>query len=167
MILFILAVMWVCLLLPPWLRGRAEARPTDSVRHFRRQLTVLEKATPGYVAPFTSRGAESGLAQSISRTFPAGQGASVMSRQQAYKRRREIVTYLVGAAVLSLALVPFTTKLMWLIHLAVDVLLVAYLALIARARHIAAEREVKLRYLPGNEVADPVRLLQQMGGGRG
>lgn len=169
MVIVILAVMWICLLLPPWLRGRAESRPTDSVRSFRRQLTVLEKATPGYVAPKSVAvpTRSGGIVQSISRTVPAGQRASVMSRSQAYKRRREIVTYLAGAAVLSLALVPFTRTSMLLVHLVIDALLVAYLGLLARARHIAAEREVKLRYLPqGGDVADPVRLLQQMGGSR-
>ena len=35
-----------------------------------------------------------------------------------------------------------------LLHSAVDVLLVAYVALLARAQKLAAEREMKVRYLP-------------------
>ena len=47
LVLVILAVTWAAVLLPPWLRGRHHDRPSDSIHSFRRQLSVLERATPG------------------------------------------------------------------------------------------------------------------------
>src|SRR5205085_2879709 len=44
--LLILAVVWAVVLVPPWLRSRADARPADSIGAFRHRLTVLERTGP-------------------------------------------------------------------------------------------------------------------------
>ncbi|MBV8162398.1 MAG: hypothetical protein JO265_15875, partial [Acidimicrobiia bacterium] len=45
-LLLILAVVWAAVLVPPWLRSRADARPADSISAFRHRLTVLERTGP-------------------------------------------------------------------------------------------------------------------------
>src|SRR5207302_5156867 len=45
-LLLILAVVWAVVLVPPWLRSRADARPADSIGAFRHRLTVLERTGP-------------------------------------------------------------------------------------------------------------------------
>ena len=51
-----------------------------------------------------------------------------------------------------------------LVHVVLDVLFVAYCALLVRAKNVATEREVKVRYLPGRTMsAEPTLLLRQSG----
>src|SRR5205807_5282983 len=45
-VLLILAVVWAAVLVPPWLRNRADARPADSITAFRHRLRVLERTGP-------------------------------------------------------------------------------------------------------------------------
>ena len=51
MVLLILAALWAALLVPPYLRNRAENRPADSIGDFRHQLRVLQRTGPSSVAP--------------------------------------------------------------------------------------------------------------------
>src|SRR5215207_11264810 len=46
-VLVLLAVIWAAVLIPPWLQGRREARPTATIRSFHRQLFLLGQAAPG------------------------------------------------------------------------------------------------------------------------
>ena len=71
---------------------------------------------------------------------------------------------LASAAALTLVLGVLLGGPVLLLHLVVDVLLVAYVALLARAQQLAAEREMKVRYLPqrgGNP--EPALLLRRSG----
>src|SRR5437588_10387809 len=45
-VLLILALVWAAVLVPPWLRNRADARPADSITAFRHRLNVLERTGP-------------------------------------------------------------------------------------------------------------------------
>ena len=45
-VLVLLAVIWAAVLIPPWLQGRREARPTATIRSFHRQLFLLGQAAP-------------------------------------------------------------------------------------------------------------------------
>ena len=50
MVLVVLAVVWAVVLIPPWLRSRAEGRPGDSIGAFHRQLTAAgyrDNGAPG------------------------------------------------------------------------------------------------------------------------
>ena len=46
----LLGVIWAAVLLPPWLQGRREARPTASIVNFRRQLWSLARTSPSYAS---------------------------------------------------------------------------------------------------------------------
>jgi hypothetical protein len=75
--------------------------------------------------------------------------ASGRRRQQAQKRRRDVLMGLVVAMAGSamLAMIP-GLSIMWLVNVVVDVLFVGYVALLVRMRNVAAEREMKLTFLP-------------------
>ena len=147
LVLVILAVMWAAVLLPPWLRGRTQDRPSDSIHSFRRQLSVLERATPGVPGQIRPE--------------------SVMTLSEAQRRRRLIIGAL-GALAGATLLAAFTSAGaarmgLFAVNLALDVALVGYLLLLAQARGVAAEREMKVRYLrtapaPGTQLAQAERL---------
>ena len=186
MVLVVLAIIWVAVLVPPALRARAEGRPGDSVSAFRRQLTVLRRTGPhtgrstasdwgrsrGYgsrgPAPVTSLTAR--RAQATHR--PVGRSSRVVgisrvgapaARSRTLRRRRDVFTALLGAAAVSLVLglVP-AFRVLLLVHLAVDALLVAYVALLIRQRSLAAEREMKVRFLPDSRPMEPALLRRSV-----
>jgi hypothetical protein len=51
LILLLVGAAWAGVLLPPLLRSRMDSRPGSSVTSFRRQLTSLQRSTPGGMAP--------------------------------------------------------------------------------------------------------------------
>src|SRR5205823_249049 len=69
---------------------------------------------------------------------------------RAQRRRRDIIFGLFAAMVGSLA-VGFLPglRVLWGLHLLLDALFAVYVGLLIRNRNIAAEREMKLRFLPG------------------
>lgn len=145
MVLLVLAGIWAAVLVPPVLRARAEGRAVDSIGSFRRQLRVLERSGPTTPAwPVTATAAPLG---------PSANGLMLMSGPPretiARKRRREVFKALLVAIGGSLVLgaIP-SLRLMWGVHLVLDVLFVGYVVLLIRMRNIAAERDLKVRYLP-------------------
>ena len=182
MLLLILAALWVALLLPPHLRNRAENRPADSIGDFRHQLRVLDRIGPTAVSPANSlRGARrpaSSLGLGLGR--PAGRrlatevvaasryarryaaaralAPDAMRRRASQRRRRDILFSLVGLTGLS-AIIGFVPgmSVMWLVTGAVGVMLVLYVGLLLHMRNRAAERELKVSFLParGSRVAAP------------
>jgi hypothetical protein len=145
-VLLILAVIWAAVLIPPLLGARAEGRPADSIGDFRRQLSVLRRAAPiGTPAPQP-------LAAYGTVPFVAGphtQSRQDAARRRTVKRRRDVFYALVTsmAGTLVLGMVPGLRVLLGL-HLVLDALFVAYVALLVRMRNQAAEREMKVRFLP-------------------
>jgi hypothetical protein len=134
-VLVVLAVVWAVVLIPPWLRSRAEGRPADSIGAFHRQLSTLE------------------------RTGPDG-GPAPASLQ---KRRRDVMVVL-GAAMLGTLALSFVPGLgaLVVLHILLDVLFAVYVALLIRLRGIAAEREMKLRFLPGShQQVEPALALRR------
>ncbi len=51
MLLAFLVVLWAVVLIPGYLRKRAEARENDSVSQFRRRLKVLQRTSPSLIEP--------------------------------------------------------------------------------------------------------------------
>ena len=146
MVLLILAVIWAAVLIPPLLGARAEGRPADSIGDFRRQLSVLRRAAPVGTPPANQLAAYGAV--------PFVPGPHTQSRQDAarrrtVKRRRDVFYALVTsmAGTLVLGMVPGFRVLLGL-HLVLDALFVAYVALLVRMRNQAAEREMKVRFLP-------------------
>lgn len=162
MVLLILAVIWAAVLIPPALRARAEGRPADSITAFHRQLSVLRRA-----APRTGRGynGEEPVVDDDAYAYRhvapmhlvAAHGAPVVgrrahaaaARRNARRRRRDVFMALLVAASVTLALgaIP-ALRMLWLVHVAADVLLIGYVALLVRQRNIATERDLKVRLLP-------------------
>ncbi|MDP8938241.1 MAG: hypothetical protein M3O23_11035, partial [Actinomycetota bacterium] len=84
------------------------------------------------------------------------------ARSRTLRRRRDVLTALVVAAVATLVLgaLPFL-RMLWTAHLVFDVLLVAYVAMLIRQRNAAAEREMKVRFLPGHGSLEPAMVRQE------
>lgn len=77
------------------------------------------------------------------------------------KRRRDIFVGLLVAMAGSLvlgALPPL--RVLWMLHVVVDLAFVAYVATLIYLRNAAAEREMKVRFLP-NAAAEPALLLRR------
>ena len=171
MVLLVLAGIWAVVLIPPAIRARAEGRPGDSISAFRRQLTVLRRTGPQVVRPTGSdhryrshtasasslsvhgplrsnRGATAVVAARPQVAGPSGTAASA-ARSRTMRRRRDVLSALVVAVVstLVLGLVP-ALRVLWAANVVADVLLGAYVALLVHQRNVAAERDMKVRYLP-------------------
>lgn len=154
-VLLILAVLWAAMLVPPYLRNRAEARPADSIGAFRRQMSTISRTTPGApTVPFMSmRRAAPPLPLPLSLSSaspvaaPVRRGAPSL-KAQTQKRRRDVFLFLLAAMATSL-LLSFLLPIMLVAHVAFDIAFVAYVALLIRMRNAAAERDMKVRFLPG------------------
>ena len=177
MVLLLLALIWGALLVS-WLRSRTATTFSDSVGTFRRHLNVLERTTPVSVRP-ANRLYEP-RARQIGSTYaarPAGPGritrpmagnAAALRRRQAQKRRRDVFFALLAGAVgaLALALVP-GLGIMWSVQVLFDILLGSYCAILIRLRNMAAEREMKLRYMPSARTSPRMRPTYDFGAGYG
>lgn len=168
MVLGLLAVVWIAVLAPPLLRRGAESRKADSVGDFRRHLGVLQRTGPSMIAPAHTRverrsasafsGPVSGYRPGATRPaarVPAGRGRTL-------RRRRNALAILAGSTFLFLVVGAMPRLHVVLAAAAVSlVLLVAYVALLVRLRNAAAEREMKLTFLPGPAVYEAGPLLRR------
>jgi hypothetical protein len=168
-VLVVLAGLWVLVLGVPLLRERMEGTAADSIGSFRKQLNVLERAAPT-VLPAANRlrvpthqvtggvllpPVPSATARAIANR------PSVLRKRQAQRRRREVLAVLVAliAGTLIAGFLP-GMRMLWGVNIVLDMLFVAYVSLLIRLRNIAAEREMKLRFLPGAP-AEPALLLRR------
>ena len=143
MVLLGLAVVWAAFLLPSWLRRRREGRPADSVLSFRRQLSTLERATPG--------GGYAPISQPIARH------SGPRSRAEARRRRRDVFYALLAATVVSLLLAVVMQGPMLCLGA-----LGAYTALLVQIQRRTLERVQKVRPLrPQTVTPDPAYLLRR------
>ena len=185
MVLLVLAGLWAAVLIPPAVRARAEGRPGDSIRNFKRQQSVLRRTGPhraslngggraaggdhwyrssqatltpvhgplrsGRTAPMTAHRAPVRVMRTASPASAA--------RSRTIRRRRDILTALLVAACSTLALgLLFSIGIMLVAHVVADILLVAYVALLVHQRNVAAERDMKVRFLPQPHRIDPALL---------
>lgn len=163
MLLFLVAVGWA-IYVAAWVRSRSERRGVNSISTFSKHLSVLERTSPARVGP-----GGNGERRPVGRPEPIFPAASyvparaAMSLPDARRRRRNVLAALAGAAVLSLVLIPFAGSTMLVLHLAADVLLAGYVVLLVRTQRLAAERRVKVHYLPhvGSSAPEPQLLLQR------
>ncbi len=172
LVLFILALIWAAVLLPPWLQNRSESRPADSITSFRNQLSVLERragspATVGGVrpvvagAPVGRASARGGVGRELGREMVNSTRAAAR-RADTRRRRRDVLFTLMAAAGLSLVLGVVLGGPVLLLHLLVDALLVTYVAMLVRIQRLAAERDMKVRFLPQRTRApEPALLLRR------
>jgi hypothetical protein len=164
-IVFLIA-MWVAVLAAPVLRNRnssanrSPGRGGDSIKTFQRQLATLERTAP-YRSPI---GRSGGRGRSPARATPTSGPVRrpLTASQRAAHRRRLVLGGLIGTAVVTLGLALVVGGWFVLLHLLTDVLLVAYLTLLTRTLRLAAEREMKVAFLPHRHAgAEPTALLQQ------
>ena len=159
LVLFILAVIWAAVLLPPYLQNRSESRPADSISSFQRQLSVLERRSV-VVNPAVQRANASRPLRAQASMAPALR----FNRNDAKKRRRDVLFTLAGTAAVTLVLAVMLGGLVWGLHLACDLLLGAYVVLLAQAQQRATERDAKVRYLPQRTAApEPAFALRRSG----
>ncbi len=157
LVLFILAVMWAAVLVPPMMRNRQEiGRSRDSVGAFRSQLSTLGRTGPVVYAPASRLDAGRGpIGSTVEATAPttttttlAAPNGMPRSPHEAERRRRDIIRVLAAAAVLSLIVaLLMPSAFAWLLHLSIDVLLAAYVVMVSRLRSMAMERDQKVHYL--------------------
>lgn len=158
MLLMMLAAIWVAVLLPPYLRKRAEVRPAASITSFRKQLSVLERTTPGRLRTAPVR-VETALRPVPGLTMPVLAPTAISPAQarraEVCRRRQQVLLGLVAADVLAVMLVAVglgaVAITMLLVTLAATV---GYVALLARTQKLAAERRQKVRHLPGPTVLE-------------
>jgi hypothetical protein len=182
LVLLVLAGIWAAVLIPPAVRARAEGRPGDSIHNFKRQLTVLRRTGPhtGRVAggdhwyrshtsqpaltpvhgPLRStRTSPAAAYRSPARAVRQASPAASAARSRTIRRRRDVLSALLVAALATLALgLLFSMGIMLVAHVVADVLLVAYVALLVHQRNVAAERDMKVRFLPQAHRLDPALL---------
>jgi hypothetical protein len=146
-----------------------EGTAADSIGSFRKQLTVLERAAPTAVAPANrlrvpTNQVTGGVLHPPTPSLSAraiGNRPVVLRRRQAQRRRREVLVVLATlmAGTLIGGFLP-GMKMLWGVNVLVDMVFVAYVSLLIRLRNLAAEREMKLRFLPGAP-AEPALLLRR------
>jgi hypothetical protein len=161
-VLLILAVVWGVFLVPQVLRARADRGPADSIGSFRNQLSMIERslpdgtararrqAPPAFQAPAYPYAVPAYGAAVAAGPVVAGYGAPTRSELQ--RRRQNVLLGLLAAVIVTLAL-GLLFKPAFALNIVADLALAAYVALLVRARSIAAEREMKVRYLPGPMLA--------------
>lgn len=179
LVLVVLGILWVAFLVPPFVRARTEGRPADSISAFRRQLATLRRTGPVAAATISAPRARAHVpptppavaSLAARRNDVVARGSRAVApqafvaaglptaRSRTLRRRRDVFVALLGAAAttLVLGLLPSLRALLYA-HLVVDVLLVTYVALLVRHRTVAAEQEMKVRFLPGPHPLEPVLL---------
>jgi len=167
LVLVILGLIWGFVLIPPYLQTRRESRPGDSIASFRQQLHVLERTTPGDRSSSVSRldvgrhdvprsNPRSNVAQLAGRSSQVSRPApspAAVRRAESRRRRRDVFVTLLGAVVVTFLLAIALGGAVWMLHLAVDLVFAAYVALLVSMQQQTAEKERKVRYMPPTPVA--------------
>lgn len=146
-VLILLAIVWAIVLVPPFVRNRADLRPGASVSSFRNDLAVLGRATPSTGLP-PAPGAVARVPADRLQGTPAGRSA-------ARKRRRDVFLTLLGAAGFTLLLALAFGGPMIALHVLVDVSLAGYAYLLVQVRKLSTERTAKVRYLAAPPQSQP------------
>ncbi len=136
-----LAVVWACFLVPPMLRKHREGRPASSVTSFRRQLSTLERATPGTsLRP---------IQQPYRSASVPGSSYAPQSRRSDVVRRRQNILVGLGAATLFFLLlaVVATSAVTVMLFLLTGAALGAYVYALVQIRVRADEAASKVRVL--------------------
>jgi hypothetical protein len=156
LVLFILAVIWAAVLLPPYLQNRSESRPADSISSFQRQLSVLERRA-GTAAPQArlANGPSPRAARAAGIPRSAAAEPFRMTRSAARKRRRDVLFTLGASVLLTFPLAVIMGGTVWALQVSCDLMFVAYVLLLIQSQQRAAEKDAKVRYLAGPERAAP------------
>lgn len=153
-VLLILAGLWAVVLVPPVLRAKRTERTGDSIGDFNYRLDVLSRTNGGTRARNRRIAPLSPVARASGRVYASPVSTPTPS-QRAAKRRRDILTFLVGgAAITFLGAYGLGIGAFWSLQLLFDVLLAVYLGLWVSVRSAQIERAVKVRYLPAPQTPE-------------
>ena len=142
--LLCLAIVWAAVIVTWALRHYREGRPGSSVHSFRRQLSTLERATPGTTLRPLHAG-PSTASVAVRRPAPV---RLATAPSHVLKRRRDILVGLLGATGFSfLVLVVATSALTFLLFAVCGGALAAYCYALVQLRMRAEERAVKVHVL--------------------
>jgi hypothetical protein len=136
MLLVILGLAWVVAVAPPLVRSFRDGRPGDSITSFQRQLHTLQRTAPvnHNVRPMVRAGR------------PAMAPATVRQRNLARQRRRQVFICLAGIAVLTAALAIAAGGVFVWVHLAVDAVLVMWVAVVVHTQRSLTQQYQPIRY---------------------
>ena len=144
-VLFILAVLWAVVLVPPLLRSRSQ-RTADSIVDFNYKLDVLGQTNGHLDIENVSAASQRPAIPADRRLVPALRASAT---QRAARRRRDVVRALTASITVSVLLVAAThAPAAWALQILVDVMVLAYLGLWAWLRTIEAGRSETVRYMP-------------------
>lgn len=134
-----LAVVWAVVLLPEVVRKIAGSRHSDTIRSFNQQLSVLDRSGSRRAGADRSEYlGRSNVIDLSSRSAPARRGAPAPVSPWVRKRRQDVLVALGSAAVLTLVCAVAFGGPFLVLHLLVDVALVAYLVALAQVRQAPA-----------------------------
>jgi len=130
-VLLILVLIWAAVLLPPLVRSRIEGNPVASIGRFRRNLRVLQSASPS-IGP-------DGM------PLPETWAREAMRLSQ-LRRRRRLALGLLGVmgSTLVVGLIP-AFRFVLAIHVLVDMLFVGYIAMLVQARRMQIQERARAR----------------------
>jgi len=176
LVLLFLAVVWALVLVPSFWRRQAEARLGDSIGDFRRQLRILQRTGPRTVpaayrlaperprAPVNppSAGSPGSVVRGATAVITRRTTTAALRRQRTLRRRRDVFVVLVGGTLgcAGLGALP-GLHVLWALAAGLGLLLAAYVAVLIHLRNLAAEREMKLRFLPPPQAQEPALLLRR------
>jgi hypothetical protein len=174
-VLLILAGIWAAVILVPLVRAKTEGSLGDSIGSFRRHLSILERTAPSVVPPANRlRAPRAGVSPNAQRQMaasrvlvesgyprarrrrPVGPGMAAARRRQSQRRRRDVLLALLAGMGGSFLLGMVNgLRIMLLVNVCIDLMFVGYVMLLIRLRNMAAEREVKLMFLPPTRSRGP------------
>lgn len=170
MVLIVLAAVWAAFLLPPILRARSEHRPSGSIGDFRRQLRVLARTSPSGPAALglaptspTAPPLRSVPVARPGRPIVVGMASARLGRsRETVKRRRDVFVGLLVAMGGSLVLGTLPSlRVLWAVHVLLDLLFAAYVGALVYLRNLADERDMKVRFLPAPSAPEPALLYRR------
>lgn len=132
MVLLILVLIWTVVLVPPLVRSRIEGNPVASIGRFRRNLRVLQCASPT-IGP-------DGL-QQLPETW-----AREANRLAQLRRRRRLAQGLLGlmGTTLVIGLIP-AFRFVLAIHILVDMAFIGYIAMLVQVRRVQIQERIRAR----------------------
>ncbi len=150
----LLLLIWVAVLLPPFIRSRIEHDPVDSVGEFRRHLRVLESATPAATQLANDKPGEF---HSMPRAW-----AREARRAEVLRHRRLVARVFLASmgTTLVLGLVPGFHAVL-VVHLFLDAAFGGYLYLLAESRRRARLAAIEAREREAQRIAEESAISTQ------
>jgi hypothetical protein len=147
-VLLILVLIWAAVLLPPLIRSRVEGNPVASIGRFRRNLRVLQSASPAY--------GPDGMP--LPETW-----AREATRLSQLRRRRRLAQGLLGlmGSTLVIGLIP-AFRFVLAIHVLMDMLFVGYIAVLVQARRVQIQERARARRIAERIRAEHEQVAAEM-----